>query len=77
MPVTFTASRCDPHAFAESKKTFVFGVWLTIDGGPEKYLEIGPDAALKAALQSAFDHCGEALRRDNAGRRVSTARRRR
>ena len=61
LPVTLTASRCDPHAFAESKKTFVFGVWLTIDGGTEKYIEIRPDAALEAALQSAFDNCGKAL----------------
>ena len=67
VPVTFTASRCDPHAVAESKKTFVFAVWLTIDGGPEKYLEIGPDAALKAALQSAFDNCGTALNATTPG----------
>jgi hypothetical protein len=59
VPVTFTASRCDPHAFAESKKTFVFSVWVTIDGGSEKYLEIGPDAALQVSLQSAFDRCGQ------------------
>jgi hypothetical protein len=67
VPVTFTASRCDPHAVAESKKTFVFGVWLTIDGGPEKYLEISPNGALKAALQSAFDLCGTALNATTPG----------
>ena len=57
VPVTFTATRCDGHAIAESKKTFVFGVWLTIDGGPAQYLEVRPDAALQAVLQSAIDDC--------------------
>ena len=59
VPVTFTATRCDGHAIAESKKTFVFGVWLTVDGGPATYLEVRPDAALEAVLQSAIDRCAQ------------------
>lgn len=59
VPVEITATRCDPHAFAESKKTFVFAVWIAIDGGPERYIELRPGAELKSALQAAFDACGE------------------
>lgn len=58
VPVDISATRCDPHVFAESKKTFVFAVWVAIDGGPERYIEVRPDAGLEAALQDAFDACG-------------------
>ena len=59
VPVTFTASRCDPHAFAESKKTFVFGMWLEA-GGAEVFSELRPDLDMKEALQAAFNACGAA-----------------
>ncbi len=55
----FEASRCDDHAFAESKKTFVFPVWLSVDGAEPLYYELQPEATLKQALQEAFDTCGE------------------
>lgn len=58
LPVTITATRCEPHAFAESKKTFVFAVWISVGGDEPAYVEVRPDQALKGALQSAFDACG-------------------
>ncbi len=58
LPVTITATRCEPHAFAESKKTFVFAVWISVGGDEPAYVEVRPDQALKDALQSAFDACG-------------------
>ncbi len=69
VPVDIVATRCDPHVFAESKKTFVFAVWLSIDGGPERYVELRPDAALEDALQAAFDACGEGADAQTPGAR--------
>ncbi len=57
VPVSLTPTRCDPHVFAESKKTFVFGVWLAVDGAEPRRVDVLPGEALKAALQDAFDRC--------------------
>ena len=67
LTVVFDASRCDQHAFAESKKTFVFAVWLSIDGGEPVYVELRPGKELKDALQAAFDSCGEQASHDAPG----------
>lgn len=67
LPVVITATRCDQHAFAESKKTFVFAVWVALDGAEPAYVEIQPGPALRAALQGAFDACGEGTTRDAPG----------
>jgi hypothetical protein len=40
LPVEITAARCDPHALSDSKRTFVFPTWVSIDGGPEQYTTI-------------------------------------
>jgi hypothetical protein len=40
LPVEIVASRCDPHALSDSKRTFVFPTWVTVDGGPEQYTTI-------------------------------------
>lgn len=61
IPVTVRASRCDPHAFAESKKTFVFAAWIQVDGR-EQYVEFQPDATWHARLQALFDACGQVER---------------
>lgn len=58
VPVTVRASRCDPHAFAESKKTFVFAAWIQVDGR-EQHVEFQPDPAWRATLQGLFDACGD------------------
>ncbi len=61
IPVTVRASRCDPHAFAESKKTFVFAAWIQVDGR-EQYVEFQPDPVWHTRLQALFDACGEVER---------------
>jgi hypothetical protein len=61
VPVRITATRCDPHALAESKKTFVFGVWLGLGGEPERYVEVRPEAELEQALLAALEFCSDAL----------------
>ncbi len=40
LPVEITAARCDPHALSDSKRTFVFPTWVSVDGGPEQYTTI-------------------------------------
>lgn len=67
VPVTIDATRCDQHAFAESKKTFVFAVWIAVDGAEPTYVEVRPGEELKAALQEAFDSCGESTTHDAPG----------
>ena len=62
VPVSIRVARCDPHAFAESKKTFLFKVWMTMDGGPEAYIEVYAGGELREALQDLFDACGESAR---------------
>ncbi|WNM27153.1 hypothetical protein RN607_13255 [Demequina capsici] len=62
VPVRLSATRCDPHVFAESKKTFVFRVWEAVDGAAPAYVEIRPPAALQDLLQQAFDECGSSSR---------------
>lgn len=58
VPVTVTVGRCDPHVFAESKKTFVFPVYLSVDGGEAQVVEFIPPDDVKAVLQEAFSACG-------------------
>ncbi len=60
VPAVVTVARCDPHVFAESKKTFVFPVRLAVGDAESAYVEIGPDATAQAALQELFNSCGAA-----------------
>lgn len=62
VPLTVRVARCDPHAFAESKKTFLFKVWLAIGGADETYVEVYARGTLRDALQELFDACGEEAR---------------
>ena len=57
LAVEISATRCEPHALAESKKTFRFPIWVGIDGGPAHYAEIEPDGPARAALQTLIDEC--------------------
>jgi|GEM_PF-1249301 len=58
VPVTVTVARCDPHVFAESKKTFVFPVHLSVGEGEPQVVEFIPPGAVKDVLQAAFSACG-------------------
>jgi hypothetical protein len=60
VPAVVTVARCDPHVFAESKKTFVFPVRVTVGDAEAAYVEIRPDATAQAALQELFNSCGAA-----------------
>jgi len=62
VPAIIEVGRCDPHVFAESKKTFVFPVRLAIGDAAPAYVEIQPDPIARAALQALFNSCGDAQR---------------
>ena len=66
IPVTITASRCDAHAFAESKKTFVFVAIYELDG-ERIAVEYQAEGQVREALQALFDACGEASDADGIG----------
>jgi hypothetical protein len=57
VPVTISAQRCDAHALAESKKTFVFLTWVSLGGGEAVPVELHPAGAARAALEGLLDAC--------------------
>ena len=58
VPVTVRATRCDAHAFAESKKTYVFPAWIEVDG-EEIAVEYTATGAVEDRLYALFSACGE------------------
>ncbi|MFC5830909.1 hypothetical protein [Nonomuraea insulae] len=59
LPVELTPGRCDPHAFAEAKKAFLFPVRAAIDGGQERVVIVTPPKALQDRLITyALRACG-------------------
>lgn len=60
IPVTVTPARCDPHAFAEAKKAFLFPVRMALNGEREsRVIVVVPDQAAQATmLEYAVRSCG-------------------
>jgi hypothetical protein len=59
LPVELTPGRCDPHAFAEAKKAFLFPVRAAIDGGQERVVIVTPPKPLQDRLITyAMRACG-------------------
>ncbi|WP_052424209.1 hypothetical protein [Nonomuraea candida] len=59
VPVELTPGRCDPHAFAEAKKAFLFPVRAAIDGGEERVVIVTPPQPLQHRLIAyAMRACG-------------------
>ncbi|MPZ87856.1 MAG: hypothetical protein GEU81_07230 [Nitriliruptorales bacterium] len=57
IPVEISASRCDAHALTESKKSFVFPMWVSLGEAPEQYLEIEPEGDSRRLLEQLLDEC--------------------
>jgi hypothetical protein len=56
--VVLDAQRCEPHALAESKKTFILPVWVGLGDGDPQYLELVVTGAAREALERAMhDGC--------------------
>ncbi|ETK36492.1 hypothetical protein [Microbispora sp. ATCC PTA-5024] len=59
IPVEVTPARCDPHAFAEAKKAYLFPVWATVGSGQEHWLIATPPPPVQATFLSyAEKTCG-------------------
>jgi hypothetical protein len=59
VPIELTPGRCDPHAFAEAKKAFLFPLRAAIDGGEERVVIVTPPKPLQDRLiDYALRACG-------------------
>ncbi|GAA4556196.1 hypothetical protein [Planotetraspora kaengkrachanensis] len=59
IPVEVTPARCDPHAFAEAKKAYLFPVWGTVGSGETYWLISTPSTQTQATMLSyAQETCG-------------------
>ncbi len=60
-PVRVRATRCDPHALTESKRSFTFPVFVALDGGEPARVEVTVTGADRDVLQALLDRtCGPA-----------------
>jgi hypothetical protein len=57
VPITISADRCDPHALAESKRTFMFLTWVTVGEAESVPLDLEPVGAARTALEDVFATC--------------------
>lgn len=60
--VRIRASRCEPHAVAESKKTFRFPMWVAVGDEEAQFLEVAIDGRGRELLQENVDDCSARLR---------------
>ncbi|MFG1944475.1 hypothetical protein [Nonomuraea sp. NPDC048826] len=59
VPIQLTPGRCDPHAFAEAKKAFLFPVRAGVDGGEQRVVIVVPPKDVQDRLiHYALDVCG-------------------
>lgn len=56
-PLQVTSRRCTGHAFGESKQTYYFRIWVSIDGGTPIGITLTPDDKAKAALHHLLELC--------------------
>ncbi|MGH9137271.1 MAG: hypothetical protein ACRD0G_09535 [Acidimicrobiales bacterium] len=57
--VEIAASRCEPHAVIESKKTFEFAVWVTAGEYEAEHVVVRATGPLRDELQAVIDECVE------------------
>jgi hypothetical protein len=50
VPVRVGSPRCDPHALLESKKTYTFAAWVSVDGGDPLWLPVEGDGEAREAM---------------------------
>ncbi len=62
VPVTVEASRCDAHAVADSKKTFLLPLWLRVGAAEEQYLEVEVTGRGRQLLTDVISDCVAAER---------------
>ncbi len=55
--VQIVASRCDPHAVADSKKTYLFSVWVELGEAPAQVVTVYSEPVLRRQLARLIDAC--------------------
>jgi hypothetical protein len=56
-PIAITAARCDPHALIEYKRTFIFPVYVELDGGEPTRVDIEAEGGARRALEELLRSC--------------------
>ena len=56
-PVVMRVGRCEPHAVADVKKPYSFGVWVTVGDSDPYPIELLPGEEIKAALADLLQEC--------------------
>lgn len=64
--VRIRATRCEPHAVAESKKTFRFPMWVGLGNDSAEYLEVAIGGHGRELLQDNIDDCSARQRAQGA-----------
>jgi hypothetical protein len=55
--VVMRVGRCEPHAVADVKKPYSFGIWVTVGDSEPYFLEVLPGAEIQAALGELLQEC--------------------
>ena len=55
--VEIEASRCDPHALIEYKRTFIFVAWVGIDGGDPVKVDVEAEGETQRILADLLSEC--------------------
>jgi hypothetical protein len=57
VPVVVTVSGCSAHALIESKKTYRFPTWVSVDGAEPVRVEVEPDGPARTAFEDLLAAC--------------------
>jgi hypothetical protein len=56
-PIAITASRCDPHALIEYKRTFILSAYIALNGGERTRVDITAEGGARRALEELLRSC--------------------
>lgn len=56
-PIAITASRCDPHALIEYKRTFILSAYVAMNGGERTRVDITAQGGARQALEELLRSC--------------------
>jgi len=56
-PIAITASRCDPHALIEYKRTFILSAYVALNGGERTRVDITAQGGARRALDELLRSC--------------------
>jgi len=56
-PIAITASRCDPHALIEYKRTFIISAYVALNGGERTRVDITAQGGARRALEELLTSC--------------------